>query len=510
MESKLMFIAEIPHDLCAESIKSLITVGSALIISTYIAFAQFCQASGKFSDLQTKAFFEYVIPAWRSVIAFLALIAACGLTSDHASDWMKCASVVLFSAAAYFHIRTLRLMYGWSKGARSSDDFVGDELRVELVRKWLKSDTSVPADRKAQMVLQHLEASARPSSCSEDRKPLSSADRKFAVTLFQETVLGTLSLYAKELKARGKSNEKFSERFCAVLHYTRTLHSLNKDQVDDWYSVDFVRSLARQVRDIRDAHSAPLYALHDHLTWLNRQIGGEDSVNLWRYKLYFDALIEEARHDYPPGLKSYTDAKSLLSMGLLCSVFDAVGTLGYNLKIPALASALDRKDVSVFGVFVRRCLVDHVRNLHSRGRVSLESPVRGLFASHLEDVSLNHLLRLIRLEGDILNAHADSFIDACAETSSGDGMVMLTNPPDDAQSEVRRIGKDRRDNAEYFYIPSSQTAHDLGLLADMRAAVEKRLESARGKNDDMAVAKAEETLRFLKEHAEFVEAHPKK
>jgi len=505
-----MVIAETPPDLCAESIKSLITVGSALIISAYIAFAQFCQASGKLSDLQTKAFFEYVIPAWPSVIAFLALIAAGGLTSDHASVWMKCTSVVLFAAAASYHMRTLRLMYGWSKGARSSDDFVGDERRVELVRKWLKSDTSVTADRKAQMVLQHLEESSQPACCSEGRKPPSSADRKFAITLFQETVSGTLSLYARELKSGGKSVEKLSERFCALLHYTRTLHSLNKDQVDDWYGVEFVRSLARQVRNISDPHCAPVFALHDHLTWLNRQIGVEDSVNLWRYRLYFDALIEEARNDYPPGLKSYTDAKSLLSMGLLCSVFDAVGTLGYNLKIPALAKALGCKDVSVFGIFVRRCLVDHVRNSHPRGRVDLESPVRNLFISHLDYVSLNHLLRLIRLEHDILNTHADSFIEACAETSGGDGMVMLTNPPDDAQSEVRRIWQERREAAEYFYIPSSQAAHDLELLAKMISAVEKRLESATAKNDDMAVARAEETLRFLKEHAEFVEAHTKK
>lgn len=499
-----MFIAELPQDLCAESIKSLITVGSALIISTYIAFAQFCQASGKYSDLQKKAFFKYIIPAWPSLIAFLALIAACGLTSDHASDWMKCASVVLFSAAAYFHISTLRLMYGWSKSARSSDEFVGDELQVELVRRWLKSDTSIPSERKAQMLLQHFENAG---------KSASGEDKNYAITLFQKTTLQLLSQYVQAAKTEGaidKRLEDLAERLRWMLHYSRLMYGLSSQAIDVWYNVDFVRSLARQLRDIPDAHSYSLYALHDHLTWLNRQIGGEDSVNLWRYKLYFDALIEEARHDYPPGLKSYTDAKSLLSMGLLCSVFDAVGTLGYNLEIPALASALGRKDESKFGIFVRRCLVDHVRNLHSRGRVDLESPVRGLFASHLEDVSLNHLLRLIRLEGDILNTHADSFIDACAETSGGDGMVMLINPPDDAQSELRRVGKERRENAEYFYIPSSRTAHDLGLIAEMRAAVEKRLESARDKNDDMAVAKAEETLRFLKEHAEFVEAHPKK
>jgi hypothetical protein len=385
-----------------------------------------------------------------------------------------------------------------------SHAFVGQETRPYYIRKWLTEDKSTSSDEKAVLIYQHFENAG---------KAASGADKKYAITLFQNTTLQLLSQYVQIVKSEGaidKMLEGLAERLSWMLNYSRLMYRLSPEAIDVWHSVDFVRSLARQVRDIPDAHSAPLYALHDHLTWLNRQIGGEDSVNLWRYKLYFDALIEEARHDYPPGLKSYTDAKSLLSMGLLCSVFDAVGTLGYNLKIPALASALDSKDVSVFGVFVRRCLVGHVRNLHSRGRVDLESPVRGLFASHLADVSLNHLLRLIRLEGDILNTHADSFIDACAETSGGDGMVMLINPPDDAQSEVRRVGKERRENAEYFYIPSSRTAHDLGLLADLRAAVEKRLESATGKNDDMAVAKAEETLRFLMVHIEFVQARTKK
>jgi hypothetical protein len=491
-------------DLWAECIKNLVSVGSALIVTAYVALAQFSHQSGQLSALQSKTFFKYIFPPWESALGFLLLLVACALTTDNAGIWMKSISLTAFLGAGILHGKTLKRMYTWSAGSQVSHAFVGQETRPYYIRKWLTEDKSTSSDEKAVLIYQHFENAG---------KAASGADKKYAITLFQNTTLQLLSQYVQVVKSEGaidKMLESLAERLSWMLHYSRLMYGLSPEAIDVWHSVDFVRSLARQVRDIPNAHSAPLYAIHGHLTWLNRQIGGEDSVNLWRYKLYFDALIEEARHDYPPGLKSYTDAKSLLSMGLLCSVFDAVGTLGYNLKIPTLASALDRKDVSVFGVFVRRCLVDHVRNLHSRGRVDLESPVRGLFASHLEDVSLNHLLRLIRLEGDILNTHADSFIDACAETSGGDGMVMLVNPPDDAQSEVRRVGKERRENAEYFYIPSSRTARDLGLLADMRAAVEKRLESATGKNDDMAIAKAEETLRFLKEHIEFVQARTKK
>lgn len=505
-----MLNADISPNLCAEALKSLITTGSTLILAAYIAFAQFCQASGKLTDLQTKAFFEYILPPWPSILCFLALIASCGLTSDHASDGMQIASVILFGLSLAYHVYTLRLMYGWSKGARSSDDFVGDELRVKLVRRWLESDTSVPADRKAQMVLQHLEASTRPVCSAEERKPLSSADRKFAITLFQKTVLGTFSLYVKAAKARNQSAEEFSERFCALLHYTRTLHLLNKDQIDAWYSVDFVKSLAAKFRQLPDSHCVAAWALRDHIVWLNRQIVGADSVNSWRYRAYFDALVDDARQDYPSGLKSYEDAKALLSTGLLVSVFDATGTLGYDIKVPALTKSLDCKDGSVFGVFVRRCFVDYVRNTSSRGRLGIESPIRNFFISHLEDVSLNHLLRLIRLEQDILNTHVDSFIEATSETSSGDGMMTLVNPPEDPQVEVRRIGLARRKAAEYFYIPSSQCAHDLKLLEAMKKAVEARIESAVSGKNEVAVARAEEALRFLVEHIEFVEAHTKK
>ena len=164
----------------------------------------------------------------------------------------------------------------------------------------------------------------------------------------------------------------------------------------------------------------------------------------------------------------------------------------------------------MFGVFVRRCFVDYVRNTSSRGRLGIESPIRNFFISHLEDVSLNHLLRLIRLEQDILNTHVDSFIEATTETSSGDGMMTLVNPPEDPQVEVRRIGLARRKAAEYFYIPSSQCAHDLKLLEAMKKAVEARIESAVSGKNEVAVARAEEALRFLVEHIEFVEAHTKK
>lgn len=484
-------------DLWAECIKNLVTVGSALIVTAYVALAQFSHQSGQLSALQSKAFFKYIFPPWQSALGFVLLIAACALTSDNAEFWMKCSSLAAFLVASVLHGINLKLMYSWSSGSQVSHAFSGNETRAYYVRKWLTDDNSTSSDEKAVLVLQHFENAG---------KTASGADKKYAITLFQETTLQFLSQYIQVAKSEGASAKKLegiAERLRWMLHYSRLLYGLSSEAIDVWYNPEFVKDLAGKVRQLDDAGCSAVWALRDHLIWLNRQIGEADGIKSLHYRIFIDALLVEVEQDYPAGLKSYVDVRSLMSMGVMMSVLDAASVLGPNVKVPSLAKALNYKNSSVYAGFIRSCFVDHTRDAYKGGRLGMDSSVRRIFTTYLEDVSMNHVLRLIQLERDALNAHTASFIDAVARTNSGDGMMMLTNPPDDPRVEMEKIGRGRREAAEYFFLPHSQHVRVLDWLEGMKVELERARAAAK---DETAEARADAALAFLAEHMSFLEA----
>lgn len=484
-------------DLWAECIKNLVSVGSALIVTAYVALAQFSHQSGQLSALQSKAFFKYIFPPRESASGFLLLIVACALTTDNAGFWMKSISLTAFFGAGILHGKNLKLMYTWSAGSQVSHAFLGQETRPYYVRKWLTDDNSTSSDEKAVLILQHFENAG---------KAASGADKKYAITLFQKTTLQLLSQYVQVAKSEGaidKKLEGLAERLRWMLHYSRLMYGLSSEAIDVWYNPKFLNDLAGQVRQLDDTGCSAVWAVRDHLIWLNRQIGEVDEVKSLYYRIFLDALLVEVEQDYPLGLKSYLDSRSLMSMGVMMSVIDASSALGPNVKVPSLAKALDYKHSTVYAFFIRSCFVDHTREAYKLGSLSVDSAVSVIFRTYLEDVSMNHVLRLIQLERDVCNAHSASFIDAIAKTNSGDGTMMLTNPPDDPRVEIERIGRGRREAAEYFFLPHSQHVRVQDWLDDMKIELEGVMAAAK---DDTAQATADAALAFLNEHMAFLEA----
>lgn len=484
-------------DLWAECIKNLVTVGSALILTAYVAFAQFSHQSGKLSALQSKAFFKYVLAPWPSGLGFILLLLACGLTSDNAGLLMKGLCALFFLTACLLHGFVIVLMYEWSRGSNVSNAFVGSNARARLVRALLFSKDEMTFDQKAVHVVQHFKVTGKYASAE---------DKKFSIRLLLATVRQSYAACAKleSMKVPAKDRKAYSDKFFGLLLSVRHMHSIAPEEVEHWYSPDLARSLVIRTRLFGGKQGMATWLMHDHLIWLNQRLSEKDQDHDYRYKAYFEALISEAANDYPNGIRKGDDSRSLLNHGLYVSIFDAIGLMDFRSHSQVLSRLLEPSEESCFGRFTKSCFLDFARESLGRNKVSYGSPLRNFCSSHLPEVSLNHLLRLIQLERDVLNTHVDTFVDRVAKTAGGDGIMTLVNPSDDIAAEMERIGSARRRAAEKLFIYAARFSFAPAYLSSMQAALGKKRSEAAAASDEKMIARVDAALTFLAEHYAFV------
>jgi hypothetical protein len=485
-------------DLWAECIKNLITVGSALIVSAYVAMAQFSHQSGKLSALQSKAFFKYVMAPLPSGLGFVLLLVSCALTTDNAGLLMKTVSLSLFAVACLLHGYVIIQMYEWSRGSNISNAFVGQNARSRFVRALLYSPDSMSFDQKAVHVVQHFKLTG---------KAASTADKRYAIRLILATVRQTFASYARQEKF-GKSKRElkaYADQFFGLLSSARQMHELTLEEVEYWYNPTFVVSLARRTRQFSDRHNIVCWVLHDHMVWLNKRLTAKDRADDFRYKTYYEALISEASKDYHDGLTRWDDANSILSPGLFVSIFETIGRVDFRSHSQVLSGYLDPVDESAFGRFSKVCFLDFARESIERNNAGRTTPFWIFCSSHLPELSLNHLLRLIQLEKDVLNVSVDRFLDRIAKTAGGDGIMTLVNPGDDIEAAIESVGKRRRHAAEALFVYAAKFSFNQEGLAGMAAALERKKTSAVLDTDEKTLARVNAALAFLAEHRAFVD-----
>jgi hypothetical protein len=485
-----------------EGLKSLITVGSALIVTTYVALVQFSHQSGKLSAIQSRVFFEYVFPLRNFFLGLVLLFLACAFTSDRASECQSMLSLALFLLACFVHGDVIVLMYEWSKGSQVSEAFDGEEIRAKLTRDFLDKTDKISPHQKAVLIVQHFKLAGGDAS---------SADKKYAIGWITGTALKTYADYVGmlNLKIDDSKSKVTGECLRWLLVSAQQLSAYAADELTSWYSPDFIRSAVAATRRLPDEHEYEVWPVREYLMHLNRSVSKREPYQTLPYRDYFSALIEAAKEDFPESLTDLSRSRSLISREVMYGVFEAVGSLGYSFKVNPLRKALSHRDKSKFGFYVRGCFLEYVRDSRRSAKDEAIESSRVLFASHLEEVSRNHLLRLIRLEKDILNTNVESFMEEIARTSGGDGMMMLTNPPDDPSEMIEEIGRERRTEAEWFFFPFSQNARVKPWLEKMKLSLELRRASAQAKDDQKTIARVDASLRFLAEHVEFLEARAK-
>jgi hypothetical protein len=274
-------------DLWAECIKNLITIGSALIVSAYVAMAQFSQQSGELSALQSKAFFKYIMAPLPSGLGFVLLLISCALTMDNADLSMKATSLSLFAVACLLHGYVIIQMYEWSRGSNISNAFVGPNARSRFIRALLHSPDSMSFDQKAVHDVQHFKLTGKAASTS---------DKRYAIRLLLATIRQTFSSYARQAKF-GKSKRElkaYADQFFGLLSSARQMHELTLEEVEYWYNPTFIVSLARRTRQFSERHNTVRWVLHEHMVWLNKRLTAKDRSDDFRYKSYYEALFSEA------------------------------------------------------------------------------------------------------------------------------------------------------------------------------------------------------------------------
>lgn len=151
------------------------------------------------------------------------------------------------------------------------------------------------------------------------------------------------------------------------------------------------------------------------------------------------------------------------------------------------------------------CFLDFARESVERNNAGRETPFWNFCSSHLPEISLNHLLRLIQLEKDVLNGGVDRFLDRIARTAGGDGIMTLINPGDDIEAAIESVGKRRRHAAEALFVCAAKSSFNRERLAGMVAALERKKASVALDSDDKTLARVNAALGFLAEHMAFVD-----
>lgn len=510
-------------DLWAECIKNLITIGSGLIVAAYVAMAQFSREEGDSSEIENATFFSVVFPP-NSGLGLILLIIACGLTTDNANNWMKLSSFGLFAIGCCLHGINLVRMYLWARESKTSNVFSGDGPRARYVRKWLASQNSsangwkfkflpkwwlagntLTSEEKARRVVQHFEVAG---------KAVSREDQRYATKLFQGTIL---QLYAKcyspaaEGDQSPASLEALADRLRLMLYRSSQLLDLSSQDVEAWYSPDFAKKLLVGSRKFSDKSCSAIWAVRDHLTWMNARLSEADRNYDWLLVKYFDELITASEEDYKGVLlKDIDKVEALVGNAVFQTVFEAIGRVRIRQKVSSLDPLLEGRNGDPYAVYVRCAFVQYASQAVKRGHADAASSLACFCQSQLPKVSYGHLIRLIRLEEDIINVRASAFMDFCAKYQPGDDFRGLRFQGQELDADL-----DAKADAEYkfacdaarsLFLPFARFSRDRKYLKDMKDALVKLMDEGVVAKDIQKETRARRALDFIQEHESKLQA----
>jgi hypothetical protein len=486
-------------ELFAECSKNLVTIGSALIVTAYVAFAQFSHQSGELSVLQSRAFFRYVLTPRFSGIGFLLLLLACGLSGDKAPWQMVCVSLFIFFVAAGLHGTVLVKLYLWSKDPSSkvSPTLSGDGVRARYVRQLLIQDRSTPSDVKLGYVLEHFEKLK-----SEDQTP-SPRDKEYAVWLFKVVIRRSYKRYirAAELSPEGPFTEMARGCVERNLQHAKAMFSMSQEHAVLWYDSEFSKSLVIRTRHRPRAQLYGIWPMREF--WLSFlrvpvPIGHRPD---WLQLKIIDALLAEASNDFyfNDGGFLVEDA-SFVNGHVMMEILKVVFMGDFESSVPTLVAALKPENKTAFALFVRLRLRDYLNGLRSNSDLAYLRKYDDFSRFYFPDTSLNHLRRLLQLDRDIVNQDVRRFIDFIFQTLGESAIVCV-----DGNEDIEARYRERRLAAELFCLPITSQSRVRENLQKMKDSLERFAEEAKSLGKQREHAGAIEALKFLKEHWDYLE-----
>jgi hypothetical protein len=485
--------------LFAECSKNLVTVGSSLIVTAYVAFAQFSHQSGELSVLQSRAFFRYVLTPILSGIGFLLLLLSCGLSGDKAPWQMVCASLAAFVTASVFHGIVLVRMYRWAKDPSSkvSPSLSGEGVRARYVRRLLIKDRSTTSDVKLGYVLEHFEKLK-----NEGQEP-SISDKKYAVRLCKVVIRKSYKRFirAAELAPRGPFAEGARKRLELNIQHTSRMFSLSNELPLLWYDTDFSRSLVIRTRHRPGLRIYGLWHMRDFwVSFLKATVPIGHSPD-WLHVSVIDATLSEASKDfYFDDKGGLVDDASFVDGRVMKDVFGVIFSGECHAKVEALVDALRPENNTAFAYFVRSRLRDYLNDNNLLVGLAESLKFDQFARDYLEDISPNHLLRIIRLEKDILNQDVRRFVDLILLTLS-QGSVTYT----DENADIDALYLKRRRAAELFCLPITSCARTKDLLHKMKESLKHFAEESKASGKQREYSGAIKALKFLEEHWDYLE-----
>lgn len=490
---------ELALALFAECSKNLVTIGSALIVTAYVAFAQFSHQSGELSVLQSRAFFRYVLTPRFSGIGFLLLLLACGLSGDKAPWQMVCVSLFIFFVAAGLHGTVLVKLYLWSKDPSSkvSPTLSGDGVRARYVRQLLIQDRSTPSDVKLGYVLEHFEKLK-----SEDQTP-SPRDKEYAVRLFKVVIRRSYKRYirAAELSPEGPFTEMARGCVERNLQHAKAMFSMSQEHAVRWYDPQLSKSLVIRTRSRSGAELYGIWPVRKF--WLDLLAAPVPSGHKsdWLQVELIDALLAEAATDfYFNEERLLVENASFVSCHVMVEIFKVIFTEEFESSIPTLVQALRPDNYTPYGLFTKSRFRDFLNEYRRNSELSDRGKLEHFARHYLQDISINHLRRLLQFESDILNQDVERFIHFMFVTS-WDEAVFSSGPEPDFES----INKARRAAAEVFCLPITKRSRDPELLQKMKDKLEHFAKDAMVQDKKREHSGALDALSFLNEHWVFLE-----
>lgn len=485
--------------LFAECSKNLVTIGSALIVTAYVAFAQFSHQSGELSVLQSRAFFRYVLTPAFSGGGFLLLLLACGLSGDKAPWQMVCVSLGMFFVAATCHGIVLVKMYGWAKDPSSkvSPALSGDGVRARYVQRLLMADRSTSSDVKLGYVLEHFEKLK-----SEGREP-SPEDRIYAIRLFKVVVRRSYKKHIRsaEIQPDGPFEKSTRQILEKNLKHAWTMFLMSKEHAVLWYDPQFSRSLVIRTRSRSEKELYGIWPVREFWLGLLKAPVPSGHKSDWLQVKLIDGLLAEAEPDFCFDKDRHlVEDRSFVSPHVMMEIIKVIFVGEFESNVQTLVRALRPDNITPFALSAKSRLRDYLNEVRLRSDLSDHHKIEHFSRHYLEAVSTNHLRRLIQLESDILNQDARRFVNFITLTL-GEGAVFGSGPEEDFEA----ICKSRRMAAEQFCLPITWRARDPELLQKMKEALECFAGEAKAADKTREFSGALEALKFLKEHWDFLE-----
>lgn len=485
--------------LFAECSKNLVTIGSALIVTAYVAFAQFSHQSGELSVLQSRAFFRYVLTPILSGGGFLLLLLACGLSGDKAPWQMVCVSLAMFFLAAGFHGIVLVKMYGWAKDPSSkvSPALSGDGVRARYVRRLLIADRSTSSDVKLGYVLEHFEKLRK-----ESNEP-SPEDKEYAIRLFKVVIRRSYRKHIRAAELRPDGPVENSTRQCLErnLGHAWAMFLVSKEYATAWYDPEFSKSLVIRTRSRAKRQIYGIWPMREFWLRLLRTPVPSGHKPDWLQVKIIDALLAEAEPDFCFNKDRHlVEDRSFVSPHVMMEILKVIFVGEFESNVQTLVRALRPDNMTPFALSAKSRLRDYLNEVRLRSDLSDHHKIEHFSRHYLEGVSTNHLRRLIQLESDILNQDARRFVNFITLTL-GEGAVFGSGPEFDYEA----ICKSRRVAAEQFCLPITWHARNPELLQKMKEALECFAGEAKVADKTREYSGALEALKFLKEHWDFLE-----